>query len=69
MKVSGGGGGALLDLHADDSRAAADVKVFVLDVTESVGEAHHAAIGEFDEKLLVVEVDVELGRDLNTKFS
>lgn len=51
----------LLDLDADDPCVAADIEVLVLDVSQSVGEVQHGAIGKFDVKLLIVEVDVKLG--------
>lgn len=50
----------LLDLDADDPCLTADIEELVLDVTQPVGEVHHAAIRKLDVKLFIVEVDVKL---------
>ncbi len=52
--------GPLLDLDANDPCFTGDIKVLVLDVSQSVGEVQHGAIGKFDVKLIIVEVDVKL---------
>lgn len=50
----------LFDLDSHDSCVAADVKELVLDISQAIGEVHHAPIRKFDVKLFHVEVDVNL---------
>lgn len=50
----------LFDLDADDPCITADIKVLVLDVSQSVGEVQHGAVRKPDVKLRAVEVDVKL---------
>lgn len=59
---------ALFDLDADNPGISADVEVSVFDVSESVGEVHHAAVGKLDVKILHVEVDVELRKKTEWKL-
>lgn len=56
----------LFDLDANNSGVTADVKVLVLDVSQTVGEVNHGAVGKSDVELLIVEGDVKLVR-LNKK--
>lgn len=50
----------LFDLDSHDSCITADVEELVLDISQAVGEVHHAAIRKFDVKHFHVEVDVKL---------
>lgn len=55
--------GPLLDLNTNDPCISADIKVLVLDITQTVGKVHHVPIRKLDVKLLIVEIDVKLRKD------
>ena len=61
-------GQPLLDLDSHNLCITGDIKKLVLDISQAVGEVHHAAIRKFDVKLLIVEVNVKL-KEIRSRYT